>query len=53
MPTINIAPTVNVVVAPQLNVQIGLNLAVLSPGAQQAIGQLAGNGLSVGQRGRP
>jgi hypothetical protein len=41
----------NIVVAPQINVQVGLNLAVLSPGAQQTLGQVAGNGLGVGQGG--
>jgi hypothetical protein len=49
----NIAPTINIVVAPQINVQLGLNLAILSPGAQQTLFQAAGNGLAVGQRGRP
>ena len=41
----------NIVVAPQINVQIGLNLAVLSPGAQQTLAQLGGNTLSAGQGG--
>jgi hypothetical protein len=39
----------NIVVAPQINVQVGLNLAVLSPGAQQTLGQVAGNNLAAGQ----
>lgn len=37
----------NIVVAPQINVQVGLNLAVLSPGTQQTLLQFAGNGLGV------
>jgi hypothetical protein len=39
----------NIVVAPQINVQVGLNLAVLSPGAQQTLGQVAGNTLGATQ----
>ena len=39
------APAINVVVAPQINVATGLNLAVLSPGAQQVLGQAQGNQL--------
>jgi hypothetical protein len=39
----------NIVVAPQINVQVGLNLAVLSPGAQQTLGQVAGNNLAAAQ----
>jgi hypothetical protein len=34
---------VNVNVAPQINTQIGLNLAVLSPGATQSLGQVGNN----------
>ena len=30
----------NLVVAPQINVNVGLNLAVLSPGAQQTLAQI-------------
>ena len=41
----------NIVVAPQINVNVGLNLAVLSPGAQQTLAQLGGNTLSAGQGG--
>ena len=41
----------NIVVAPQINVQTGLNLAVLSPGAQQTLAQVGGNALGVGQGG--
>ena len=41
----------NIVVAPQINVQVGLNLAVLSPGAQQTLGQVAGNSLGASQGG--
>ena len=41
----------NIVVAPQINVQVGLNLAVLSPGAQQTLGQVAGTGLGAVQGG--
>ena len=41
----------NIVVAPQINVQVGLNLAVLSPGAQQTLAQLGGNSLSAAQGG--
>ena len=37
----------NIVVAPQINVQVGLNLAVLSPGAQQTLLQFGGNGLAL------
>jgi hypothetical protein len=36
---------INIVVAPQINVATGLNLAVLSPGAQQVLGQAQGNQL--------
>jgi hypothetical protein len=43
-------PTINVVIAPQLNVQLALNLAVLSPGVVQVIGQNAGNTLGAAQR---
>jgi hypothetical protein len=39
----------NIVVAPQINVQVGLNLAVLSPGAQQTLAQVGGNSLSAAQ----
>jgi hypothetical protein len=38
----------NIVVAPQVNVQVGLNLAVLSPGAQQTLGQIGNNGINLG-----
>jgi hypothetical protein len=41
----------NLVVAPQINVQVGLNLAVLSPGAQQTLAQVGGNTLSATQGG--
>ncbi|MGD9893827.1 MAG: hypothetical protein AB7R89_14765 [Dehalococcoidia bacterium] len=41
----------NIVVAPQINIQTGLNLAVLSPGAQQTLGQVAGNNLGANQGG--
>ena len=37
----------NIVIAPQINVQVGLNLAVLSPGAQQTLLRFAGNGLAL------
>jgi len=30
---------VNIVVAPQINTQVGLNLALFSPGAQQSLAQ--------------
>jgi hypothetical protein len=39
----------NIVVAPQINVQVGLNLAVLSPGAQQTLAQVGGNNLVASQ----
>ena len=42
-------PAVNIVVAPQITTQIGLNLALFSPGAVQTLGQMAGNSLAVGQ----
>ncbi len=42
-------PSINVVVAPQINTQIGLNLALFSPGAVQVLGQQAGNSLAVTQ----
>ena len=41
----------NIVVAPQINVQVGLNLAVLSPGAQQTLAQVGNNNLAAGQGG--
>ena len=41
----------NIVVAPQINVTVGLNLAVLSPGAQQTLAQLGGNSGTVAQGG--
>jgi hypothetical protein len=41
----------NLVVAPQINVQVGLNLAVLSPGAQQTLAQLGDNTGTVAQGG--
>ena len=41
----------NITVAPQINVQVGLNLAVLSPGAQQTLAQLGGNTGSFAQGG--
>jgi hypothetical protein len=44
-----LVPSVNVVVAPQLNLQVALNLAVLSPGAVQVIGQNGNNGLAARQ----
>jgi hypothetical protein len=37
----------NIVVAPQINVQVGLNLAVLSPGAQQTLGQIGNNNIGL------
>jgi hypothetical protein len=40
---------VNIVVAPQINLQLGLNLAVLSPGAVQTLAQVGGNNLAVAQ----
>jgi hypothetical protein len=40
----------NIIVAPQINVQVGLNLAVLSPGASQTLVQLGSNGLLAGLR---
>ena len=43
-------PALNIVVAPQINTQVGLNLALFSPGAVQTLGQVAGNGLVVTQR---
>jgi hypothetical protein len=48
----NVGNGINIVVAPQINVQVALNLAVLSPGAVQVIGQNAGNGLGVAQSRR-
>lgn len=48
---VNLGNTANIVIAPQINVQVALNLAVLSPGAVQVIGQQAGNGLGVIQLG--
>jgi hypothetical protein len=45
----NVGNGINIVVAPQINVQVALNLAVLSPGAVQVIGQNAGNGLGAVQ----
>ncbi len=41
----------NIVVAPQINVNVGLNLAVLSPGAQQTLAQVGGNTLTAAQGG--
>lgn len=43
----NVGNGINVVVAPQINIQVALNLAVLSPGAVQVINQGAGNNLGV------
>lgn len=34
---------ITTVVAPQINVATGLNLAILSPGASQVLGQVQGN----------
>ena len=41
----------NIVVAPQINVNVGLNLAVLSPGAQQTLAQVGSNTLTAAQGG--
>ena len=49
MPPFIAAPALNIVVAPQINTQIGLNLALFSPGAVQTLVQQAGNGLVVTQ----
>ncbi len=38
-----------IVIAPQINVQVGLNLAILSPGAQQTLAQVGGNTLTAAQ----
>jgi hypothetical protein len=40
---------VNVAVVNQINTQVGLNLAILSPGATQVLVQQAGNGAAVNQ----
>jgi hypothetical protein len=37
--------SLNIVVAPQTNINTGLNLAVLSPGATQTLGQVGSNSL--------
>jgi hypothetical protein len=39
----------NIAIIPQINVQAGLNLAVLSPGAVQTLVQLQGNNAVVTQ----
>ena len=43
-------PAINILVAPQINTQIGLNLALFSPGAIQTLVQSAGNQAIVRQR---
>ncbi len=40
---------VNVAVVNQINTQIGLNLAILSPGAVQNLVQIGGNGAAANQ----
>jgi hypothetical protein len=40
---------VNVAVVNQINTQIGLNLAILSPGAVQTLVQIGGNGAAANQ----
>jgi hypothetical protein len=45
-------PQVNIAVMPQIVTQVGLNLAVLSPGATQTLAQVGGNTGTVGQSNR-
>ena len=40
-------PKINIVVAPQINTAVGLNLALFSPGATQTLVQLQSNNLDV------
>jgi hypothetical protein len=47
---VNIGNVGNVTVINKINVQIGLNLALFSPGAQQTLVQAAGNNAGVLQR---
>jgi hypothetical protein len=47
---VNIGNVGNVAVVNQINVQVGLNLALFSPGAQQTLIQVAGNGAAAAQR---
>jgi hypothetical protein len=46
----NVLPELNIVVAPQTVVNTGIQLAVLSPGAQQSLTQVGGNSLFAFQR---
>ena len=43
-------PALNIVVAPQINTQVGLNLALFSPGAVQTLVQQAGNSAVITHR---
>jgi hypothetical protein len=42
-------PAINVAVVNQINTTVGLNLAILSPGAVQTLVQQGANGAAVGQ----
>jgi hypothetical protein len=43
-------PAINITVVNQINTSVGLNLAILSPGAVQTLVQAQGNAAALAQR---